>query len=119
MVSRLLEREEMLNENHKKIRSLVWITLKDEIRQSLETLKEREKQVMKMYFGIDRDCALTLNEIGKELNLTREHVRQIKEKAIRRLRHRSKNKALYDNLDWIIINHTVVSKKQLRHIGIG
>ena len=119
MVSRLFEREEMLNENHKKIRSLVWITLKNEIRQSLETLKEREKQVMKMYFGIDRDSALTLNEIGKELRLTRERVRQIKEKAIRRLRHRSRSKALFDNLDWIIINHTAVSKIQLRHIGIG
>ena len=108
-----------MNNKSKKIRSLVWITLKNEICQSLETLKEREKQVMKMYLGINRDSALTLNEIGKELSLTREHVWQIKEKAIRRLRHRSKNKALYDNLDWIIINHTVVSKKQLRHIGIG
>ena len=109
----------MLNNNSNKIRSLVWIKLKDEICQSLETLKEREKQVMKMYFGIDRDSALTLNEIGKELSLTRERVRQIKEKAIRRLRHRSRSKALFDNLDWFIINHTVVSKIQLRHIGIG
>ena len=109
----------MLNNNSNKIRSLVWIKLKDEICQSLETLKEREKQVMKMYFGIDRDSALTLNEIGKELRLTRERVRQIKEKAIRRLRHRSRSKALFDNLDWFIINHTVVSKIQLRHIGIG
>ena len=109
----------MLDNKSKIIRSLVWITLKDEICQSLETLKEREKQVMKMYFGIDRDTTLTLNEIGKELSLTREHVRQIKEKAIRRLRHRSRSKALFDNLDWIIINHTAVSKIQLRHIGIG
>ena len=108
-----------MNNNSNKIRSLVWIKLKDEICQSLETLKEREKQVMKMYFGIDRDSALTLNEIGKELRLTRERVRQIKEKAIRRLRHRSMSKALFDNLDWFIINHTVVSKIQLRHIGIG
>ena len=109
----------MLDNKSKIIRSLVWITLKDEICQSLETLKEREKQVMKMYFGIDRDATLTLNEIGKELSLTREHVRQIKEKAIRRLRHRSRSKALFDNLDWFIINHTVVSKIQLRHLGIG
>ena len=109
----------MLDNKSKIIRSLVWITLKDEICQSLETLKEREKQVMKMYFGIDRDTTLTLNEIGKELSLTREHVRQIKEKAIRRLRHRSRSKALFDNLDWFIINHTVVSKIQLRHLGIG
>ncbi len=69
-------------------------SLKDEIRQSLNTLKERERQVIKMYFGIDRDYALTLNEIGEEFNLTRERVRQIKEKAIRRLRHRSRSKIL-------------------------
>ena len=109
----------MLNNKSKKIRSLVWIAFKGEICQSLETLKEREKQVMKMYCGIDRDSALTLNEICKELSLTQERVRQIKEKAIRRLRHRSRSKALFDNLDWIIINHTAVSKIQLRHIGIG
>ena len=69
-------------------------SLKDEIRQSLDTLKDREKQVIKMYFGIDRDYALTLNEIGEEFSLTRERVRQIKEKAIRRLRHRSRSKSL-------------------------
>ena len=69
-------------------------SLKDEIRQSLDTLKERERQVIKMYFGIDRDYALTLNEIGEEFSLTRERVRQIKEKAIRRLRHRSRSKSL-------------------------
>ncbi len=69
-------------------------SLKDEIRQSLDTLKERERQVIKMYFGIDRDYALTLNEIGEEFSLTRERVRQIKEKAIRRLRHRSRSKTL-------------------------
>ena len=89
----------MLNHKSKKIRSLVWITLKNEICQSLETLKEREKQVMKMYCGIDRDSALTLNEISKELSLTQERVRQIKEKAIRRLRHRSRSKAFIDNND--------------------
>lgn len=69
-------------------------SLKDEIRQSLDTLKDRERQVIKMYFGIDRDYALTLNEIGEEFSLTRERVRQIKEKAIRRLRHTSRNKLL-------------------------
>ncbi|MEO2160002.1 MAG: RNA polymerase sigma factor RpoD/SigA [bacterium] len=69
-------------------------SLKDEIRQSLDTLKARERQVIKMYFGIDRDYALTLNEIGEEFSLTRERVRQIKEKAIRRLRHRSRSKSL-------------------------
>ena len=69
-------------------------SLKDEIRHSLGTLKDRERDVIKMYFGIERDYALTLNEIGEEFNLTRERVRQIKEKAIRRLRHRSRSKTL-------------------------
>ena len=73
-------------------------SLKDEIRNSLETLKDREKMVIKMYFGIERDYALTLNEIGEEFNLTRERVRQIKEKAIRRLRHRSRSKTLRNYL---------------------
>ena len=69
-------------------------SLQDEIRQSLTTLQKRERDVIRMYFGIDMDYALTLNEIGEEFNLTRERVRQIKEKAIRRLRHRSRSKIL-------------------------
>lgn len=69
-------------------------SLKQEIRGALSTLKERERDVIKMYFGIDRDYALTLNEIGEEFSLTRERVRQIKEKAIRRLRHKSRSKKL-------------------------
>ena len=69
-------------------------SLKDEIRQSLTTLQKRERDVIRMYFGIDMDYALTLNEIGEEFSLTRERVRQIKEKAIRRLRHRSRSKIL-------------------------
>ncbi|MDG2266537.1 MAG: RNA polymerase sigma factor RpoD/SigA [Candidatus Marinimicrobia bacterium] len=73
-------------------------SLKDEIRNSLDTLKDRERMVIKMYFGIERDYALTLNEIGEEFNLTRERVRQIKEKDIRRLRHRSRSKALRNYL---------------------
>jgi len=69
-------------------------SLEKEVRDALETLKDREKDVIKMYFGIDREYALTLNEIGEEFGLTRERVRQIKEKAIRRLRHRSRSKKL-------------------------
>ncbi|HDN59502.1 MAG: RNA polymerase subunit sigma [Candidatus Neomarinimicrobiota bacterium] len=69
-------------------------SLKQEIKDALNTLKEREREVIKMYFGIDREYALTLNEIGEEFNLTRERVRQIKEKAIRRLRHKSRSKKL-------------------------
>ena len=69
-------------------------SLEREGRDSLDTLKEREKDGIKMYFGIDREYALTLNEIGEEFGLTRERVRQIKEKAIRRLRHRSRSRKL-------------------------
>ncbi len=69
-------------------------SLQLEIRDALNTLKERERDVIKMYFGIDRDYALPLNEIGEEFSLTRERVRQIKEKAIRRLRHKSRSQKL-------------------------
>ena len=69
-------------------------SLEKEVRNSLDSLKDREQDVIKMYFGIDREYALTLNEIGEEFGLTRERVRQIKEKAIRRLRHKSRSKKL-------------------------
>ena len=69
-------------------------SLQSEIKSALNTLKDRERDVIRMYFGIDREYALTLNEIGEEFNLTRERVRQIKEKAIRRLRHKSRSKKL-------------------------
>lgn len=69
-------------------------SLKEEIKSCLDSLKDRERDVIKMYFGIERDYALTLNEIGEEFSLTRERVRQIKEKAIRRLRHKSRSKSL-------------------------
>ena len=69
-------------------------SLHDEIQESLKTLKPRERDVIEMYFGINRSYALTLNEIGEEFQLTRERVRQIKEKAIRRLRHKSRSERL-------------------------
>ena len=75
-------------------KDLMMESLQQEIRASLNTLKQRERDVIRMYFGIDREYALTLNEIGEEFDLTRERVRQIKEKAIRRLRHRSRSKKL-------------------------
>lgn len=74
--------------------NLVHDSLKSEIRAALDTLKDRERDVIKMYFGIDQDYALTLNEIGEEFALTRERVRQIKEKAIRRLQHKSRSTQL-------------------------
>ncbi len=69
-------------------------SLKNEISAALETLKEREKEVLRMYYGIEREYSLTLNEIGEVFHLTRERVRQIKEKAIRRLRHKSRSRKL-------------------------
>ena len=61
----------------KKISNINIISGIEEVEISLETLKGRERDVIKMYFGISRDYALTLNEIGEEFNLTRERVRQI------------------------------------------
>jgi len=69
-------------------------SLKAEIEQALSTLSEREAEVIKLYFGLDKENSLTLEEIGERFNLTRERVRQIKEKAIRRLRHTSRSKNL-------------------------
>ncbi len=69
-------------------------SLKDEIDRALSTLTEREGEVIKLYFGLNSEHSLTLEEIGEKFNLTRERVRQIKEKAIRRLRHASRSKNL-------------------------
>lgn len=69
-------------------------SLKEEISRALSTLSEREAEVIKLYFGLDTENSLTLEEIGEKFNLTRERVRQIKEKAIRRLRHTSRSKNL-------------------------
>ena len=69
-------------------------SLQEEVAAALDTLKEREREVIRMYFGISHCYDLTLNEIGEEFGLTRERVRQIKEKAIRRLRHRSRSRKL-------------------------
>jgi RNA polymerase primary sigma factor len=73
---------------------LIKESLKREIERSLSTLNEREKEVVKLFFGLDVPHPLTLEEIGAKFALTRERVRQIKEKAIRRLRHTSRSKLL-------------------------
>lgn len=69
-------------------------SLKTEISSVLATLPEREAEVIKLYFGVDVDHPHTLEEIGEKFNLTRERVRQIKEKAVRRLRQASRSKNL-------------------------
>jgi RNA polymerase primary sigma factor len=69
-------------------------SLQREIERSLSTLTERERDVVRLFFGIGINHGLTLEEIGAKFDLTRERVRQIKEKAIRRLRHNSRSKLL-------------------------
>ncbi|WP_370390710.1 RNA polymerase sigma factor RpoD/SigA [uncultured Winogradskyella sp.] len=69
-------------------------SLRVEINRVLETLSTREADVIRLFYGIDDQPAMSLVEIGETFDLTRERVRQIKEKAIRRLRHQSKSKIL-------------------------
>ena len=68
--------------------------LSDDMERALDTLSEREKLILMLYFGLNNKDPLTLEEIGKKLGLTRERIRQIKEKAIIRLRHSSRSKYL-------------------------
>lgn len=69
-------------------------SLKQEVENVLSTLNEREAEVIKLYFGINSEHAATLEEIGERFNLTRERVRQIKEKALRSLRYASRSSSL-------------------------
>lgn len=69
-------------------------SLNREIQRSLSTLTEKERDVINLYYGIGMNHGLTLEEIGAKFNLTRERVRQIKEKAIRRLKHTSRSRLL-------------------------
>jgi len=69
-------------------------SLRREVQRALSTLTQREADVISLYFGLNGEHSMTLEEIGEKFNLTRERVRQIKEKAIRRLRHTSRSKAL-------------------------
>lgn len=73
-------------------------SLKDEIERSLSTLSPREAEVIKLYYGIDQRYPLTLEEIGEKFDLTRERVRQVKEKALRKLKQRSRSQLLKDYL---------------------
>ena len=74
-------------------KALVMESLREEISRALRTLNERERNIIECFFGINNP-EMTLEEIGDKFGLTRERVRQIKEKAIRRLRHNTKNRVL-------------------------
>ena len=73
---------------------LMMDSLRREVQRALSTLTQRESDVISYYFGLNGEQAMTLEEIGQKYNLTRERVRQIKEKATRRLRHSSRSNTL-------------------------
>jgi len=74
--------------------NLINESLSEEIRRSLSTLTEREREIVVLFFGLGASSPLSLEEIGEKFNLTRERVRQIKDKALQRLRHTSRSKIL-------------------------
>ena len=73
--------------------------LKEQLMEVLDTLTPREEKVLRLRFGLDDGRARTLEEVGKEFNVTRERIRQIEAKALRKLRHPSRSKKLKDFLD--------------------
>ena len=73
--------------------------LKEQIEEVLNTLYDREQKVLKLRFGLEDGRARTLEEVGKEFDVTRERIRQIEAKALRKLRHPSRSKKLRDYLD--------------------
>ena len=73
--------------------------LKEQIEEVLGSLNEREQKVLKLRFGLEDGRARTLEEVGKEFNVTRERIRQIEAKALRKLRHPSRSKKLRDYLE--------------------
>lgn len=69
-------------------------SLRTEIERALETLTQREADIIRLFFGLTKEGTLTLEEIGNRFDLSRERVRQLKEKAVRRLKHTSRSKLL-------------------------
>lgn len=76
-----------------------YAVLKEQLNEVLDTLTDREQKVLRLRFGLDDGRARTLEEVGKEFNVTRERIRQIEAKALRKLRHPSRSKKLKDYLD--------------------
>jgi RNA polymerase primary sigma factor len=89
MVDFIVSKDALSSDDH-----LIKESLTQEIQRSLSTLTEKEREVVNLYYGIGMNHGLTLDEIGDKFDLTRERVRQIKEKAIRRLKHPSRSKLL-------------------------
>lgn len=79
--------------------SAAFTLLKEQLMEVLDTLTPREEKVLKLRFGLEDGRARTLEEVGKEFNVTRERIRQIEAKALRKLRHPSRSKKLKDFLE--------------------
>ena len=73
--------------------------LKEQLDEVLNTLTDREQKVLRLRFGMNDGRARTLEEVGKEFDVTRERIRQIEAKALRKLRHPSRSRKLRDYLD--------------------
>lgn len=73
--------------------------LKEQLVEVLDTLTDREQKVLKLRFGLEDGRSRTLEEVGKEFDVTRERIRQIEAKALRKLRHPSRSKKLKDYLE--------------------
>ncbi len=73
--------------------------LKDQLNEVLSTLTEREQQVLRLRFGLDDGRQRTLEEVGQKFDVTRERIRQIEAKALRKLRHPNRSKRLKDYLE--------------------
>ena len=73
--------------------------LKEQLQEVLDTLADREAKVLRLRFGIDDGRARTLEEVGQEFGVTRERIRQIEAKALRKLRHPNRSKKLKDFLE--------------------
>ena len=73
--------------------------LREQLLEVLETLTDREQKVIRLRFGLDDGRARTLEEVGREFHVTRERIRQIEAKALRKLRHPSRSRRLKDYLD--------------------
>ncbi len=82
------------SESASPIAKMMQDSLRTDIDRVLDTLPIREREIMRLYYGIGERTPMSLNEIGEVFDISRERVRQIREKAIRMLRHKSRNEVL-------------------------
>ena len=97
----------MLQNSPQKANFCIYIFTLEQIEDVLGSLNEREQKVLKLRFGLEDGRARTLEEVGKEFDVTRERIRQIEAKALRKLRHPSRSKKLRDYFRCIIIWYKV------------